>query len=155
VRYLNYLKYVLLHKYFVLVAGLRLKVPFLQLVLHDQSKFTRAEWSAYAQCFYSKDGSKQCKPDAKFTAAWNSHQKRNKHHFQYWMLIGDDGEVSTLPMPENYVREMVADWMGAGRAKTGTWEAREWYLKNKGRIKLHPFTRAQAEMLLEVEDGNR
>ena len=153
--YLNYLKYVLLHKYFVLIAGFRLKVPFAQLILHDLSKLTKAEWSAYARCFYSKSGSKQYEPAAEFTAACNSHQKRNKHHFQYWVLIGDDGSVSPLPMPEKYVREMVADWMGAGRAITGTWEAKEWYLKNKDHMMLHPFTRAQAEMLLEVEDGER
>jgi hypothetical protein len=29
-------------------------------------------------------------------------------------------------MPETYVREMVADWMGASRAYTGSWDMTEW-----------------------------
>lgn len=55
-----------------------------------------------------------------------------------------------LEMPEVFVREMVADWMGAGRAITGEWEAHKWYLKNKSNMHLHPNTRKLVEELLGV-----
>jgi hypothetical protein len=51
-------------------------------------------------------------------------------------------------MPEPLVREMVADWMGAGRAITGTWDVAGWYAKNRERMVLHPETRARVEALI-------
>jgi hypothetical protein len=53
-------------------------------------------------------------------------------------------------MPEKYVREMVADWFGAGKAITGKWGAKDWYQTKKDGIKLHPKTKALVEELLEV-----
>jgi hypothetical protein len=38
--------------------------------------------------------------------------------------------LKALPMPEKFVREMVADWMGAGRAITGRWDVNDWYRPN-------------------------
>jgi hypothetical protein len=46
---------------------------------------------------------------------------------------------------------MVADWMGAGRAITGKWEAKAWYEKNKATIILHDGTRKLVETILEQE----
>jgi hypothetical protein len=51
-------------------------------------------------------------------------------------------------MPERLWREMVADWMGAGRAITGKWEAAAWYAKNREIIQLAEPTRAKVEALL-------
>jgi hypothetical protein len=48
-------------------------------------------------------------------------------------------------MPAQAEREMIADWMGAGRAINGTWDATIWYAKNKDKIHLHPATRARVE----------
>ena len=52
-----------------------------------------------------------------------------------------------LPMPERYVREMVADWVGAGRA-LGKPDTRGWYEANRRNIVLHPDSRAMVERLL-------
>lgn len=151
-RHLNYLKYLLRHKWFVYVAALRLKDAPTELlwrvIVHDLSKFLPSEWLPYARCFYAPDGSKQYKEGPDFTLAWNDHQKRNKHHWQYWLITWDRGTSEPLPMPEIFVWEMVADWMGAGRAITGKWETGEWYEKNKGNMQLHPATRSQVEAVL-------
>lgn len=56
-----------------------------------------------------------------------------------------------LQMPEHFVREMVADWAGAGRAITGRWEVADWYAKNKGKMLLHPQTLALVERLLRID----
>jgi hypothetical protein len=64
------------------------------------------------------------------------------------MLREDSGALKVLPIPAHFVREMVADWMGAGRAITGRWEAAEWYAKNCDVIQLEQDTRRFTERLL-------
>ena len=147
-RYLNYLKYLLIHKWFVFAACRRIGVFLWLAIIHDWSKFRPSEFGPYARCFYASDGTKQYKESSEFREAWNHHQKRNKHHWQYWLITWDRGTTDPLPMPDNYVREMVADWMGAGRAITGKWEALEWYEKNKEKIQIHPDSRKYAEKIL-------
>lgn len=41
--HIQYLWYVIRHKFFVFQAGLRLGVPLWQLLIHDLSKFSPAE----------------------------------------------------------------------------------------------------------------
>lgn len=143
-RYWQYLKYVLKHKWFVFLAGIDLGVPLLQLIFHDWDKFLPDEFFPYARTFYSSDGSSQYKSSDEFSTAWNHHQKRNKHHYQYWMLTWDNGTTECLPMPHCHRLEMLADWRGAGRALGDpfTWE---WYEVNKHKIHLHEETRAWVE----------
>ena len=147
-RHLAYLKYVLRHKGFVFRAGLRLNVPLWQLVVHDWHKFTPSEWGPYARTFYRADGTKKYEPDPLFDQAWNSHQKRGKHHWQYWLLTYDKGTTKPLRIPRKYVLEMVADWSGAGWAISGNSNPLSWYLKNETQIQLHPDTRAEVRELL-------
>jgi hypothetical protein len=85
-----------------------------------------------------------------FALAWNYHQKRAKHHWQYWVLTWDRGDSVPLPMPDKYAREMVADWWGAGKAITGNWDAQIWYLKHRGVIKLHEDTTKRVNAILEA-----
>jgi hypothetical protein len=60
----------------------------------------------------------------------------------------DEPRIRPLPMPEKYVREMVADWCGAGRAYTGRWDVAGWYEQQRERVVLHPDTRALVEQLV-------
>ena len=140
-RHWSYLKYVIRHKWFVFIASWKTDCSLWRAITHDMSKFLPSEWFPYATTFYKKDGSKQYNETPALNMAWNYHQHRNKHHWQYWVLKQDDGDLFPLEMPIKYVREMVADWAGAGKAITGKWEVRDWYLKNKNKIILHPQTR--------------
>ena len=149
-RHWAYLKYVLLHKWYVLQAGIRTGAPIFRLLVHDWSKFRPSEWLPYARTFYDERGGSQYQPDPNFDQAWNHHQKRNKHHWQYWLLKKDNGKLIPLPMPLGYVKEMVADWAGAGRAIHGRWEVTGWYEKNRQLIILHPKTRGLVEALLQL-----
>ena len=64
--------------------------------------------------------------------------------------------VHIIHSPEKYIREMVADWMGAGLAITGRMEVIEWYGKNATKMLLHPRSRARVEELLkDVENYYR
>ena len=149
--HLKYLGYVVRHKWFVLVAGLRVGgIPLWRLVIHDWSKFTPAEWGPYARRFGGgRSGVLDKSADAEeFHRAWTHHWHLNPHHWEHWLAFQDDGSTRPMRMPEHFAREMAADWMGAGRAITGRWEVREWYAKNAHRIVLHDETRATVERLL-------
>lgn len=146
----QYLRYVVRHKWFVLRAGLALGVPWWRLVLHDWTKFLPREWFPYVRFFYtgapsSKTGSsiaKRATPD--FEQAWNHHQHKNDHHWQFWIRHGDDGSTLVLPMSDAARREMLADWRGAGRA-LGQPDTAAWYRTHRDHMTLHADTRAWIE----------
>ena len=134
-HYLRYLKTVLLHKWYVLVAGRRLRVPLWRLLVHDLSEFSLAEFSHYARNFCGDKGD-----PAGFERAWLHHKNRNDHHWEWW--LSHDG-ISPYPMPMIVVREMVADWFAAGKAYNGAWPDPSdfgWYVANRPKMKLHPDT---------------
>ncbi len=152
-----YASYVARHKWFVLRAGLKTGAPLWRLLIHDWSKLTPAEWGPYVMKFYGTReisapslewaGGFLADVDAAFDAAWLHHQHRNPHHWQHWLLREDDGDTKLIEMPEPLVREMVADWMGAGRAITGKWEVEKWYAENRPKIQLAQATRAMVDDL--------
>lgn len=146
-RIAQYLRYILVHKYHVYVAGRALGLPRLQLLVHDLTKLTPSEFKPYLNWFYPRSDRTQEDMDA-FDLAWNLHQKRNRHHPSYWLLTRDSGEQIPLEMPKKYVAEMVADWVGAGAA-LGTPNTWAWYAENGHLLRMHRTTRAVAETLLE------
>lgn len=148
-RHISYLKYVLRHKWFVFFACWPCKVPLWRALIHDWHKFLPSEWFAYAQTFYKPDGSSQYVETPDFSRAWNLHQKRGKHHWQHWLITWDRGDTEPMEMDESYVREMIADWWGAGRGITGEWSAHHWYQKSSANMVLHPNTRNLVEELIE------
>lgn len=161
--HLAYLGYVMRHKWFVFQACLKWNVPMWRAVVHDWTKFTPTEWSPYVHSFYNADGSKKnpktenttlevSKLGDAFRAAWNSHQKHNPHHWQYWVLINDEDGIMPLEMPETYLREMLADWEGAGKAITGKADPAGWYRRNKEKFIMHDKTRELVERLLLIAD---
>lgn len=163
-KHLRYAGYVARHKWFVLRAGLGLGVSLPQLLLHDWQKLMPVEWFAYVETFYGDKPSPRRKdggydPNAvsdAFDRAWLHHQKvGGKHHWQYWVLPKDDGTLKALEMPERYVREMVADWRGAGRAIAGPGASTvDWYAANRQKMTLHPSTRLRVETLLGVSTSD-
>ncbi|MFC3833474.1 DUF5662 family protein [Deinococcus rufus] len=136
------------HKVYVLQAGRRTGAPLLNLLLHDWHKFTPSELPHYARQFFGP-----ADDPLGFSFAWHHHQALGKHHWEYWVMVSGHGrggypDGAALPMPERYVREMVADWLGASKAYDGafptslsTWPR---WQANFDRITLHPQTRRQA-----------
>lgn len=142
-KHLQYLWYLIRHKTFVFRAGLHMRVPVWLLIIHDWSKFTPTEWFPYCEHFYGADRGKPNRPGTKaFAAAWRHHIVNNPHHWNHWSFVGNSGKVTTHEMPERYVREMIADWMGAGRSITGKWDdVGVWFEREKEKMVLHPTTR--------------
>lgn len=147
-HHLRYLNYVLMHKWYVAIAGYRLGVSWHQIIFHDLSKFGPSEWNAYVDYFHRYRDRRTPLIQSKFRRAWLHHLHHNRHHAGHWSLFGDNGTVDLVPMPIKYINEMVADWAGAGKAITGGWEVVQWYERNKNRIPLHPDTRDLVELLL-------
>lgn len=135
---MRYFLATLRHKWFVFWAGLRLGgIPILRLILHDLSKFGRSELPHYNRQFFG-----DADDPMGFATAWNHHENHNPHHWGYWIPRTGRFAGQPLPMPRSYAREMVADWCGAGRAYTGSWDMTEWLKKNLSGMRLHPDTRA-------------
>lgn len=153
-RHFAYLKYIVRHKWFVLVACTRCHVPLWRALVHDWHKFLPSEWFPYAYTFYNQDGSKRYEENQAFDMAWNHHQKRAKHHWQYWLLTFDSGETKPIDIPTVFILEMISDWWGAGRAITGTWDAHHWYENNKDKMILSPVTRRILECNLKVSENH-
>ncbi|NLB78066.1 MAG: hypothetical protein GX796_04250 [Clostridiaceae bacterium] len=223
--YWKYLKYVIRHRWYVFIECCKLGIPIRGL-LHDLSKLLPSEFIPYARYFYGTwmkesewHGDRRnyipwkytvMGVEAAFDLAWLKHQKRNKHHWQYWLLVMDSsnkeftlqemyqgGEIylsrnnrhlaafdesilfkedrvkenqcndnaymyakeiqdwlnknpKILDMPLKVRKEMLADWIGAGRGINGKDDTKSWYLKNKDNIILHSVTRAWVEEMLGV-----
>lgn len=147
---IKYLKYIFKHKLYTFLAGLELGVPVIQLFCHDLSKFLPGEWFPYLEHFYGRGKNRK-----EFNLAWLQHIHRNKHHWQYWVLRNDDGTVECLEMPDKYLLEMCADWIGVARAlgKADRYAALDWYYENKDKIQLHPKTQYKVIVVLATYGG--
>lgn len=149
-QYISYIKYLLRHKYQVIKVGLTIGgIPFFQLLMHDMSRFFPREFSAYANTYYDKDGkSKPYESNDKMDAAWSIHQKRNKHHYQYWVIIDEQHGHYCLEIPTRYIKEMAADMIAMGQIVDGSLSAWEYYMKNRDRFYINNASRLLFEELL-------
>jgi len=109
--HLQYLRYLIRHKWYVYLAGRKLGAPLWRLIIHDWSKFLPSEWTPYVRRFYQKpvphpygnpvyNGPSEMQKRhweadtaALFDKAWLLHQNRQPHHWQFWVLINDDDKV--------------------------------------------------------------
>lgn len=144
---MKYLWLTLKHKWFVLLAGRRTRAPLWRLLIHDWTKLTPMELPHYQRQFFGKTDD-----PAGFVRCWLHHQNSNPHHWEYWIPRTGHSHCSTpypdnepIPMPEWAIREMVADWLAAGRAYEGKWpdvNDWRWLQQNFLRIakNLHPYS---------------
>ena len=144
---IKYLMLTIKHKFFVFVANYKygIGVSLWRLIKHDLSKFLPSELPNYGRQFYGDSND-----PFGFMVCWIRHQNRNDHHWEYWIPRTTHNKCEDLceenepfPMPECAIREMIADWLSAGRAYTGKWpdlDDWEWFKINKHKIKLHKKT---------------
>ena len=138
------------HIAYVQEAGRKLGVPESLLAVHDDSKFTAAEFPHYARQFHDGGGD-----DEGFARAWLHHENVNPHHWGYWIPRSGKYAGKPLEMPQIYVREMIADWMGANRAYEGTWNMAQWLSTKGPGLKLHESTATMIHAILEDDLGYR
>lgn len=107
-KYLKYLKYVLEHKKNVFIECWKDGL-YIHALLHDNSKLLPSEFIPYANFFMSTNREKNYKQSDElnidFLNGWVKHQKRNKHHWNYWVCINRKNEIIPIPMPEKYIKQ--------------------------------------------------
>lgn len=163
-KHWRYLNYVVRHKWYVMKACFK-RGMYWRGIKHDLSKLLPSEWFPYVEYFYGPryseaefDRAKRIgiflptrqEVTDKFNVAWLKHQHRNDHHWQHWVLTGDGGDVIAMEMPVKCRLEMLSDWDGAGMAINGRIDTKNWYLRNRDIIKLHPITRSMVELDLGI-----
>jgi hypothetical protein len=146
----DYLLYVLRHKFYVFQECMKYGLWW-QGIVHDWSKFLPSEWIPYSEYYYGGHGEDR-PPEVRagYDSAANLHHHRQPHHWQFWVLIHNDGVLECLPIPDRYRKEMLADWRGTGKTTKGREDTRKWYLENRDKIRLHAETRAWIEQELGI-----
>ena len=148
-KYLKYLLYVLEHKKNVGIECLKMGMP-IHAITHDLSKFLPSEFIPYAKYFYDTNKAnnydKKTENDKNFQTGWNHHQKRNKHHWNYWVSVTRSSNAQLpISMPRKYVKQMIADWRGMSRKFGGTWQ--KYYEENCDEMILHKRTITRISIL--------
>jgi len=160
-KYIKNFGYLLRHKWYVMKECFRQGL-YWRGIMHDNSKILPSEFIPYAKFFARpivRDTTGYYKPtdtgDKDFDFAWLLHQKRNRHHWQWWILPEDEGGSKVLKMEEPYLTEMICDWVGAGQAQ-GKFspkedkykETRAWWNANRHKMTFHHETRNKIEARL-------
>jgi len=114
---------------------------------HDKSKYSNIEFHGYRQWFFPKEG--EVKSEAFFLSAWNRHQKRNPHHWEYWVM--PTRGLTILEMPMEFIIEMMMDWVAMSLKFNN--KPSEWYKKNQDSISLGGHTRYEIVQWMGVIDG--
>ena len=148
--YWQYTRYVMIHKYHIFRHCLAYGYVWRGL-WHDCSKFLPSEFFPHAICYGTKlfwiirnNPNVKSQWKEELDRAWCIHQKRNKHHWQAWVALNDDGSIVPIDMPMAYRVEMLADWRGPHLTQ-GQPNLLAWYAAHRDKIILHPNTRAWVE----------
>lgn len=126
-------------------------------LLHDLSKYSWTEFKIGCKFYQGSRSPNNAEREAVgYSSAWLHHKGRNKHHYEYWIDYGLDGEKGMIgmKMPVKYVVEMFLDRIAACKVYKGEEytdrSPLEYYLKGKGEYLMHPDTQALLEKLLRM-----
>lgn len=136
-KYLNHLKKVVVHKWYVGVACFQAGL-YWQGITHDLSKLSLEEFIPYALHYDdSRSPVDVMREEYGYCEAWQHHKGHNPHHWEYWLDF-DNGEVTPLKMPYKYATELICDWIGAGKVyNKANWSDSEPY--NYWKVRNHKF----------------
>ena len=149
-----------------ILPTIRRDTIYAQVSNHDSSKYSLEEYDAYDNYFYNGGHSNKSGQE-RFNYAWLHHIHNNPHHWQYWVLLEDDGSGKPKPMdiPDNYILEMICDWWSFSWAKhyekmakhsnessssKELYEIFNWYNDHKAKIFMTNTTKTKVEALLDL-----
>jgi hypothetical protein len=149
----KYLWYVVRHRWFVMLACFEYGLYWRGLT-HDMSKFSLVELRGYMlkfgeriQAGRNKTGAYDPTSDTNelWEKAWRHHFQHNDHHWQHYATPRPDCTYKVSPMSDDAIKEMVCDWLGAGKAQGNTTTVLQWYHANKYTMCLEVWTRMAVE----------
>lgn len=132
-------------------------------ILHDLSKYGPTEFLVGIK-YYQGDRSpnEAEREDKGVTTSWLHHKGRNKHHLEYWVdydIENREGGMTGMKMPDEYIVEMFCDRVAASKVYQGEnytdRSALDYFYRGKGKVMLHPYSKAKLELLLTklAEEG--
>lgn len=118
-KYLRHLKTISRHKW--LVMRLCFKCGrYKRGLMHDLSKFGPTEFWTSARYFQGDHSPIEAeKVEKGYSIAWQHHKGHNPHHWEYWIDNVGTRTNTPLPIPEEYIVEMICDWISAGIVYSG------------------------------------
>ena len=142
------------HKLMVMHYCFRIGL-YKQGLLHDLSKYTPSEFLVGCKYYQGNRSPNNAeREDTGVSTAWLHHKGRNKHHYEYWIDYGLEGEpmLTGMKMPKKYVVEMLMDRIAASKIymkdKYTDTSPLEYYLHGIAGDWMHKDTRALLEELL-------
>lgn len=140
----GHLKNIFVHKWWVFYYCCIFRIPW-RGFMHDWSKLHPTEFFESVK-FYKGEESPIpiAKKEQGYSLAWQHHKGHNPHHYEYWTDNYEKG-ITAVPMPLEYILEMIADWFAAGRTYKGKTfkvsdEVEWWETKKLYGIKMHRAT---------------
>lgn len=126
-------------------------------ILHDLSKYSWTEFRVGCR-YYQGDRSPNNaeREENGCSLAWLHHKGRNKHHYEYWIDYGDNGDktMKGMKMPVCYVTEMFLDRIAASKIYKGSdycdSDPLSYFQGGKGQYLMHEETEALLEKLLRM-----
>ncbi len=114
IKALKHFKTITHHRHLVMKGCFAVGL-YKQGLLHDLSKYSWTEFKVGAKYYQGNQSPNNAERKATgLSLAWLHHKGRNKHHFEYWIDYGLDGQGMTgMKMPVNYVVEMYVDRVAA------------------------------------------
>ena len=90
-------------------------------LLHDLSKYSWTEFRVGVRYYQGTRSPNAAEREQEgYSTAWMHHKGRNKHHFEYWTdLLPGTRTYSPVPMPTEYLVEMVMDRIAACKVYKG------------------------------------
>ena len=143
------------HRWLVMCGCFRVGL-YWQGLTHDLSKYSPTEFWVGVK-YYQGDRSPNAaeREEKGYSEAWMHHKGRNRHHYEYWTdMSRQTRNYESVPMPRNYLVEMVMDRRAAcmvyqGKAYTPG-SALEYFEGSRERQLMHEKTRRELGYILTM-----
>ena len=141
------------HRWLVLGGCFRVGL-YWQGLTHDLSKYSLTEFRSGARYYQgTRSPNAAEREDKGYSEAWMHHKGRNRHHHEYWTDISrETRSYEALPMPRNYLVEMVMDRRAACMTYQGDAykddSALRYFERGRERHEMHPDTCRQLQHIL-------
>lgn len=143
------------HRNLVLSGCFRVGL-YWQGLTHDLSKYSWTEFRTGAKYYQgTRSPNAAEREDKGYSEAWMHHKGRNRHHWEYWTDMSPvTKNYESLPMPRNYLVEMVMDRRAACMTYQGENyrddSALNYFNRSLERERMHPQTQKELGYILTM-----
>jgi hypothetical protein len=150
---IKHFKTITLHRHKVIANCARAGILW-QGLRHDLSKYSPTEFIPGAKHYQGTRSPNERERELYGSSkAWMHHKGRNRHHYEYWNDYNPKSkQIENVEMPVRFVVEMFCDRVAASKIYNGDKytdsDPYNYFLRVKGKNRMHPNTEALLEKLL-------